>query len=194
MLTEKEKQLLNNINILDIFTHNINSKELQPKCRRRIKRYGYTGKVAWNADLAILALAWVSMKTSKNTDNQKLADSIENCFNEYYDLSLSKQVHTQIYDFYQSLKEIPDTYELIWFLHHAYNILYIYKKDTYVDLTYHTAEISTENIKLKGDQKFLLDWLLERLQIIATSDSEHQREHIVKFLDVWSEVYAMFWY
>ena len=194
MLTEKEKQLLNQLNILDIFFDKKNSKTLLPKTRRRLKRYGYTGRVAWDADISILALAWLSMKTSNNADNQKLADSIENCFNEYYDLLLSERVHAQIYDFYQSLKEIPDTCELIWFLHHAYNILYIYKKDNYVDLTYHTAEISTENIKLKGNQKFLLDWLLERLQIIATSDSEHQREHIVKFLDVWSEVYPMFWY
>ena len=61
-------------------------------------------------------------------------------------------------------------------------------------MTYHHAEITTENIHLKGNQQFVLDWLLERLRIINTVDATHQREHVIKFFDVWSEVYGMFWW
>ena len=61
-------------------------------------------------------------------------------------------------------------------------------------MTYHRAEIMTENIRLEGTQAFLLDWLLERLRIINSVDATRQREHVVKFLDVWSEVYGMFWW
>ena len=56
------------------------------------------------------------------------------------------------------------------------------------------AEITTENIHLEGNQQFLLDWLLERLRIIMASDGERQREHIIKFFDVWSEIYGLFWW
>ena len=61
-------------------------------------------------------------------------------------------------------------------------------------MTYHHAEIATENIHLEGNQQFLLDWLLERLRIIMASDGECQHEHVAKFFDVWSEVYGMFWW
>ena len=61
-------------------------------------------------------------------------------------------------------------------------------------MTYHHAEITTENIHLEGNQQFLLDWLLERLHIIMASDGEHQREHVTKFFDVWSEIYGLFWW
>ena len=80
------------------------------------------------------------------------------------------------------------------FFRHTYNILSIYKKNAPVVMTYHHAEITTENIHLDGNQQFLLNWLLERLRIIMASDGERQREHVVKFFDVWSEIYGLFWW
>ena len=121
------------------------------------------------------------MKASDNIENQQLAPSLKN-------------IHNQTYDFYHELKAIPDLSDLALFFRHAYNILSIYKKNSPVVITYHRAEIATENIHLEGNQQFLLDWLLERLQFIMVSNGEHQREHVAKFLDVWSEVYGMFWW
>lgn len=121
------------------------------------------------------------MQASDNADNQKPANSLKN-------------VHDQIYDFYHALKTIPDLSDLALFFRHAYNILSIYKKNSPVVMTYHHAEITTENIHLKGNQQFVLDWLLERLRIINTVDATHQREHVIKFFDVWSEVYYIFWW
>lgn len=138
-------------------------------------------KLLTNADDAILNIAWYSMQASDNANNQKLANSLKN-------------VHEQIYSFYHALKTISDLLDLALFFRHAYNILSIYKKNSPVVMTYHRAEITTENIHLEGNQQFLLDWLLERLRIIMASDGEHQREHVAKFLDVWSEVYRMFWW
>lgn len=179
MLTEKELQ--NRIKNSEFFYYKKNSKTLSRKERRQLKRYGYLSRVAWNADDAILNIAWYSMQASDNSDNQQLAASLKN-------------VHEQIYDFYQALKAIPDLSNLALFFRHAYNILSIYKKNSPVVMTYHRAEIATENIHLEGTQAFLLDWLLERLRIIMTSDGERQREHVAKFFDVWSEVYGMFWW
>lgn len=179
MLTEKE--LRNRIKNSEFFYYKKNSKTLSRKERRQLKRYGYLSQVAWNADDAILNIAWYSMQASDNADNQKLANSLKN-------------VHEQIYSFYHALKTIPDLSDLALFFRHAYNILSIYKKNSPVVMTYHHAEITTENIHLEGNQQFLLDWLLERLRIIMASDGERQREHVAKFFDVWSEVYGMFWW
>lgn len=179
MLTEKE--LRNQIKTSDVFYYKKKSETLSRKERRQLKRYGYLNRVAWNADDAILSIAWYSMKASDNPDNQKLGNSLKN-------------VHEQIYSFYHALKTIPDLSDLALFFRHAYNILSIYKKNSPVVMTYHRAEITTENIHLEGTQAFLLNWLLERLRIIMASDGERQREHVAKFLDVWSEVYGMFWW
>lgn len=179
MLTEKE--LRNRIKNSEFFYYKKNSKTLSRKERRQLKRYGYLSNVAWNADDAILNIAWYSMLESDNNENQQLAASLKN-------------IHDQIYNFYHELKAIPDMSDLALFFRHAYNILSIYKKNSPVVMTYHRAEIATENIRLEGTQAFLLDWLLERLQFIMASDSERQREHVVKFFDVWSEVYSMFWW
>lgn len=138
-------------------------------------------KLLTNADDAILNIAWYSMQASDNADNQKLANSLKN-------------VHEQIYDFYHALKTIPDLSDLTVFFRHAYNILSIYKKNSPVVMTYHHAEITTKNIHLEGNQEFLLNWLLERLHIINTMDVTRQREHVIKFFDVWSEIYGMFWW
>jgi hypothetical protein len=164
MLTEKE--LRNRLKNSEFFYYKKNSKTLSRKERRQLKRYGYLSQVAWNAD---------------NADNQKLANSLKN-------------VHEQIYDFYHALKAIPDLSDLALFFRHTYNILSIYKKNSPVVMTYHHAEIATENIHLEGNQQFLLDWLLERLRIIMASDGERQREHVIKFFDVWSEIYGLFWW
>lgn len=177
MLTEQ--QLRNHMENFD--SCKINSKTLSRKARRQLKRYGYLSRVAWNADEAILSIAWLSMKASDNNENQQLAASLKN-------------VHDQIYSFYHELKAIPDMSDLALFFRHTYNILSIYKKNSPVVMTYHRAEIATENIRLEGTQEFILDWLLERLQFIIASDGERQREHVAKFLDVWSEVYGMFWW
>lgn len=177
MLTEQ--QLRNHMENFDSYKKN--SKTLSRKARRQLKRYGYLSRVAWNADETILSIAWLSMKASDNVDNQQLATSLKN-------------VHDQIYSFYHKLKAIPDMSDLALFFRHAYNILSIYKKNSPVVMTYHRAEIATENIRLEGTQEFLLDWLLERLRFIMKSDSERQREHVAKFFDVWSEVYGLFWW
>lgn len=179
MLTEKE--LRNRLKSSDVFYYKKNSKTLSRKERRQLKRYGYLSRVAWNADDAILSIAWYSMQASDNSDNQQLATSLKN-------------VHKQIYDFYHELKAIPDLTDLALFFRHAYNILSIYKRNSPVVMTYHRAEIATENIRLEGTQAFILDWLLERLRIINSVDVTRQREHVIKFLDVWSEVYGMFWW
>lgn len=179
MLTKKELQ--NRIKNSEFFHYKKNSKTLSRKERRQLKRYGYLSQVAWNADDAILNIAWYSMLASDNADNQQLAASLKN-------------VHEQIYSFYHELKTIPDLSDLALFFRHTYNILSIYKKNSPVVMTYHRAKITTENIHLEGTQAFLLDWLLERLRIIMASDGECQREHVAKFLDVWSEVYGMFWW
>ena len=121
------------------------------------------------------------MQASDNADNQKLANSLKN-------------VHEQIYSFYHALKTIPARSDLALFFLHTYNILSIYKKNSPVVMTYHRAEITTENIHLEGTQAFLLNWLLERLRIIMASDGERQREHVIKFFDVWSEIYGLFWW
>lgn len=177
MLTEQ--QLRSHLKNFD--NYKINSKTLSRKARRQLKRYGYLSRIAWNADEAILSIAWLSMKESDNTENQQLAASLKN-------------VHDQIYDFYHQLKAIPDMSDLTLFFRHAYNILSIYKKNSPVVMTYHHAEIATENIRLEGTQEFILDWLLERLRIINSVDVTRQREHVIKFLDVWSEVYGLFWW
>ena len=78
-----------------------------------------------------------------------------------------------------------------------YRIEHRYKN---VTITYSTwdnercADVTTENIHLEGTQAFLLNWLLERLRIIMASDGERQREHVIKFFDVWSEIYGLFWW
>ena len=179
MLTEKE--LRNRLKNSEFFYYKKNSKTLSRKERRQLKRYGYLSRVAWNADDAILNIAWYSMQASDNSDNQQLAASLKN-------------VHEQIYSFYHELKTIPDLSDLALFFRHAYNILSIYKKNSPVFMNYHHAEITTENIHLKGTQAFLLNWLLERLRIIMASNDECQREHVIKFLDVWSEIYGLFWW
>lgn len=119
------------------------------------------------------------MKASNNANNQKLANSFKN-------------VPNQIYNFYHELKTIPDLSDLALFFRHTYNILSIYKKNSPVVMTYHHAEIATENIHLEGNQLFLVNWLLERLRIINTVDVNRQREHVIKFFDIWSEVYYIF--
>lgn len=177
MLTDQ--QLRNHMENFD--SYKINSKTLSRKARRQLKRYGYLSRIAWNADEAILSIAWISMKESDNIENQQLAASLKN-------------VHDQIYSFYHELKAIPDMSDLALFFRHTYNILSIYKKNSPVVMTYHRAEIATENIRLEGTQEFILNWLLERLQFIIASDGERQREHVAKFLDVWSEVYGLFWW
>lgn len=179
MLTEKELQ--NRLKNSDVFYYKKNSKTLSRKERRQLKRYGYLSQVAWNADDAILSIAWICMKMSDNADNQELANSFKN-------------VHEQIYNFYHKLKTIPDLSDLALFFRHAYNILSIYKKNSPVVMTYHRAKIKTENIHLEGNKQFLLNWLLERLRIINTVDVTRQREHVIKFLDVWSEIYGLFWW
>ena len=64
MLTEKE--LRNQLKKFDIFYYKKNSKALSRKARRQLKRYGYLSQVAWNADDAILNIAWICMKMSEN--------------------------------------------------------------------------------------------------------------------------------
>lgn len=89
MLTEEKLQ--NQLKTFDVFHYKKNSKTLSRKARRQLKRYSYLSRVAWNADDAILSIAWLCMKMSDNADNQKLANSFKN-------------VPDQIYNFYHELK------------------------------------------------------------------------------------------
>lgn len=102
------------------------------------------------------------MQASNNIKNQKPAASLKN-------------VHEQIYDFYHALKTIPDLSDLTVFFRHAYNILSIYKKNSPVVMTYHHAEITTENIHLEGNQQFVLDW--PGLKFTACSGGDRNRFH-----------------
>ncbi len=72
-----------------------------------------------------------------------------------------------------------------------YNLLYRYSKETIVDLTWHTYDIKTYYINLKGNQKFIQSWLLERLNAIQKNNNEND---IYKLFAVWQYVHQDFWW
>ena len=53
-------------------------------------------------------------------------------------------------------------------------------------------KIDTPDFKLKGNQEFALNWLIERIQIIINSN--YRPEDVRKFFLVWAEVHYMFWW
>ena len=145
----------------------------------------------------ILLLAWLNVQDSKYNE---LADKITYALNfEYYmnaedHLDVEMQSKSDINNFYIQLSELKDFQFLAWFFCHTDSILKIYKYDAsrFIDFKFHQFEIDTPEFKLKGSQKFAIEWLLEHIQIIINSN--YRPEDVRKFFIVWTEVHYMFWW
>ena len=190
------------IKLLDFHHINYNQftddeKLKYPRHKRQFKRYGMPPKVAWDADSSILLLAWLNVQDSKHNE---LADKITYALNfEYYinaedHLDVEMQAKSDINNFYIQLSELKDFQFLSWFFCHTDSILQIYKHDAsrFIDFKFHQFEIDTPKFKLKGNQEFALNWLLERIKIIINSN--YCPEDVRKFFLVWAEVHTMFWW
>ena len=156
-----------------------------------LKHYNFGLEVLWSADYHILVLAWLTMKQSKyrNLQGQNPADLITAdidypTYNDGY--------KERIKQFYMTLPQVLTNAELSWFFLHMSNLLYRYsKKKTVVDLTWHTYDIKTDFINLKGDQKFIQSWLLERLNAIQKNNND---KDIYTLFAVWQYVHQEFWW
>lgn len=209
ILSPEQIQLLKQENISHSFFDNnktLNQKHYKSQNRRlnrMLKHYNFGLEILWNADYHILVLAWLVMKQSKyrNLQGQNPADLIKaDLVNEFVDELLDEIIDYPTYNngykerikqFYMTMPQVLTNAELSWFFHHMYNILYRYSKDTIVDLTYHTYDIKTDYINLKGNQKFIQSWLLERLNAIQKNNNDND---IYKLFAVWQHVNQEFWW
>lgn len=197
ILSEKQIELLQ-LNHIDFQQFVETSKKQYPFVKRSLKHYKMHPKIAWDADKSILTVAWLNLQQSQH---HELANQITHALNfEYYIkdddswMTIETQAIEDTKKFYQNLAELNDFRFLAWFFCHTYSILKIYKRDAkkYIDLTFHSFELNTPNFKLKGNQRFVLDWLLERIQIIIQNN--YNPEDVRKFFLVWAEVHRMFWW
>lgn len=196
ILSKEQMKLLDSYGIY--YTQFINDKpSTRPRFKRQIKHYNMTSKVAWNANSSILTLAWLSLKQSQHDELSNIITPILNC--DYYKnneniFNLELKANKDISSFYIQLSELEDFQFLTWFFCHTDSILQIYKHDAsrFIDFKFHQFEVTTPDFKLKGNQKFVLDWLLERIQIIINSN--YRPEDVRKFFLVWAEVHYMFWW
>ena len=190
------------IKLLDFYHINYNQftndeKLKYPRHKRQFKHYGMPPKVAWDADSSILLLAWLNIQDSKHNE---LADEITYVLNYQNNvnignwLDVERRAKYDIQYFYRKLSELENFQFLSWFFCHTDSILKIYKHDAsrFIDFKFHQFEVNTPNFKLKGNQKFALDWLIERIQIIINSN--YRPEDVRKFFIVWAEVHYMFWW
>lgn len=190
------------IKLLDFHHINYNQftddeKLKYPRHKRQFKRYGMPPKVAWDADSSILLLAWLNVQDSKHNE---LADEItyvlnyQNNINIGIWLDVERRAKYDIQYFYRKLAELEDFQFLSWFFCHTDSILQIYKHEAsrFIDFKFHQFEIDTPKFKLKGNQEFALNWLLERIKIIINSN--YRPEDVRKFFLVWAEVHTMFWW
>lgn len=196
ILSEEQMKLLDSYGIY--YTQFINDKPSTcPRFKRQIKHYNMTSKVAWNANSSILTLAWLSIKQSQYDELSDIITPILNCDyfkNDENIFVLEMKSNIDISSFYTQLSELEDFQFLAWFFCHTDSILKIYKYDAsrFIDFKFHQFEIDTPEFKLKGSQKFALNWLLEHIQIIINSN--YRPEDVRKFFLVWAEVHYMFWW
>ena len=196
ILSEEQMKLLDSYGIY--YTQFINDKtSTRSRYKRQIKHYNMTSKVAWNANSSILTLAWLSIKQSQYDELSDIITPILNCDyfkNDENIFVLEMKSNIDISSFYTQLSELKDFQFLAWFFCHTDSILEIYKSETsgFLDLTFHQFEVNTPDFKLKGTQKFALNWLLERIQIIISSN--YHPEEVRKFFLVWAKVQHMFWW
>ena len=139
----------------------------------------------------------MSLKQSQHDELSNIITPILNC--DYFKnneniFNLEAKSNIDISSFYTQLSEIKDFQFLAWFFCHTDSILKIYKHDAskYLDFTFHQFEVNTPDFKLKGNQDFALNWLLERIQIIINSN--YRPEEVKKFFLVWAKVHYMFWW
>lgn len=196
ILSEEQMKLLDFHHInYNQFTND--EKLKYPRHKRQFKRYGMPPKVAWDADSSILLLAWLNVQDSKHNE---LADEITYVLNYQNNVNIGNWIDVErrakydIQYFYRKLAELENFQFLSWFFCHTDSILKIYKHDAsrFIDFKFHQFEVNTPNFKLKGNQKFALDWLIERIQIIINSN--YRSEDVRKFFIVWAEVHYMFWW
>lgn len=196
ILSEEQRKLLDSYGIY--YTQFINDKpSTRPRFKRQIKHYNMTSKVAWNANSSILTLAWLSIKQSQYNELSDIITPILNCDyfkNDENIFILEMKSNIDISSFYTQLSKLENFQFLAWFFCHTDSILKIYKHDAsgFLDLTFHQFEVNTPDFKLKGTQKFALNWLLERIQIIINSN--YRPEEVKNFFLVWAKVQHMFWW
>ena len=136
----------------------------------------------------------------QQSQHKELADEItyvlnyQNNINIGNWLDVEKRAKYDIQYFYRKLAELEDFRFLAWFFCHTDSILKIYKYDTrkVIDLIFYSFELNTPDFKLKGNQEFALNWLLERIKIIIQNN--YNPEDVKKFFLVWAEVHPMFWW
>ena len=199
ILSTEQIQLLDDAGIRHNFPTNdklVNKRFYKTKAQRRranriAKRYGFGVAVTWSADYHILVLAWLVMKQSsyRNPQGQNPANIITDELVDYP--SYKEGYKERIQQFYMTLPQVLTNAELSWFFLHMYNLLYRHSKETVVDLTWHTYDIKTDFINLKGDQKFIQSWLLERLNAIQKNNNP---KDVYKLFAVWQYVHQDFWW
>lgn len=198
ILSTEQIKLLDDAGIRHNFPTNpklVNKRSYQTKTQRRrarrvAKRYGLSAGTTRSVDYHVLVLAWLVMKQSNycNLQGQNPADLITDELVDYP--SYRDGYQERIRQFYMTLPQVLTNAELSWLFLHMYNLLYRYSKDTIVDLTYHTYDIKTDYINLKGDQKFIQNWLLERLHAIQKNNNT---KDVYKLFAIWQYVHQDFW-
>ena len=199
ILSPEQIQLLDDAGIRHNFptNHKLVNKRLyrtkaqKRRARRVAKRYGFGVTTTRSADYHVLVLAWLVMKQSsyRNLQGQNPADLITNELVDYP--SYRDGYRERIQQFYMTLPQVLTNAELSWFFLHMSNLLYRYSKETVADLTWHIYDIKTNFINLKGDQKFMQRWLLERLNTIQKNNND---KDIYKLFAVWQYVHQDFWW
>ena len=199
ILSPEQIQLLDDAGIKHNFptNHKLVNKRFYPtKAQRRranriAKRYGFGVGTTYSVDYDVLVLAWLVMKQSSyhNLQGQNPADLITEELVDYP--SYRDGYQERIRQFYMTLPQVLTNAELSWLFLHMHNLLYRYSKETIVDLTWHTYDIKTDFINLKGNQKFMQQWLLERLYAIQKNNNP---KDVYKLFAVWQYVHQEFWW
>ena len=199
ILSPDQIQLLDDAGIKHNFPTNpklVNKSTYRTKAQKRranriAKRYGFSVGTTCSVDYHVLVLAWLVMKQSgyHNLQGQNPADLITEEIVDYP--SYRDGYQERIRQFYMTLPQVLTNAELSWLFLHMHNLLYRYSKETIVDLTWHTYDIKTDFINLKGDQKFMQQWLLERLYAIQKNNNS---KDIYKLFAVWQYVHQEFWW
>lgn len=199
ILSPEQIQLLDDAGIKHNFPTSpklVNKRTYRTKAQKRranriAKRYGFGVGTTYSVDYDVLVLAWLVMKQSSyhNLQGQNPADLITEELVDYP--SYRDGYQERIRQFYMTLPQVLTNAELSWLFLHMHNLLYRYSKETIVDLTWHTYDIKTDFINLKGDQKFMQQWLLERLYAIQKNNNP---KDIYKLFAVWQHVHQDFWW
>lgn len=199
ILSPEQIKLLDDAGIRHNFPTNhklVNKRLYRTKAQKRranrlFARYGFGVGATWSADYHVLVLAWLVMKQSsyRNLQGQNPADLITNELVDYP--SYREGYQERIQQFYMTLPQVLTNAELSWFFLHMSNLLYRYSKETVADLNWHIYDIKTDFINLKGDQKFIQSWLIERLHAIQKNNNP---KDVYKLFAVWQYVHQDFWW